>query len=55
MTAGRCWTDVDAAFRRGIIYAVVGESGCGKCTLFDALAGLCRYSRLRSAGRRGAA
>lgn len=42
---GRAVLDgVDAAFRRGVIYAVVGESGCGKSTLFNALAGVCRYS-----------
>ena len=35
--------DVNAVFRRGMIYAVVGESGCGKSSLFGALSGLYRY------------
>ncbi len=34
---------VDAAFQRGMIYAIVGPSGCGKSTLFGALSGLYRY------------
>ena len=34
---------VDASFRRGCIYAVVGESGCGKSSLFSALSGVSRY------------
>lgn len=35
--------DVTASFRRGCIYAVVGESGCGKSSLFSALSGVSRY------------
>ena len=35
--------NVSASFRRGCIYAVVGESGCGKSSLFGALSGLYRY------------
>ncbi len=35
--------DVNASFRRGMIYAVVGESGCGKSSLFGALFGINRY------------
>ncbi len=35
--------NVTASFRRGIIYAVVGESGCGKSSLFGALSGLHKY------------
>ena len=35
--------DVNAVFHRGCIYAVVGQSGCGKSSLFGALSGLCRY------------
>lgn len=35
--------DVNAVFRRGCIYAVVGQSGCGKSSLFGALSGVCRY------------
>lgn len=34
---------VSASFRRGCIYAVVGQSGCGKSSLFGALSGLFRY------------
>ena len=34
---------VTASFCRGIIYAVVGESGCGKSSLFGALSGLHKY------------
>ena len=35
--------DISASFRRGKIYAIVGESGCGKSSLFGALSGICRY------------
>lgn len=34
---------VNAVFRRGCIYAVVGQSGCGKSSLFGALSGICPY------------
>lgn len=34
---------VNAVFRRGCIYAVVGKSGCGKSSLFGALSGLYPY------------
>ncbi|MEA4954309.1 MAG: ATP-binding cassette domain-containing protein [Pseudoflavonifractor sp.] len=34
---------VNASFRAGCIYAVVGESGCGKSSLFGALSGLYSY------------
>lgn len=34
---------VSARFCRGQIYAVVGESGCGKSSLFGALLGMYRY------------
>ena len=37
-------SNVNASFRRGCIYAVVGESGCGKSSLFHALSGVCAYS-----------
>ncbi len=53
---------VNAAFRGGEIYAVLGESGCGKTSLFNALAGILRYrgqallegKDLRRKQRRGA-
>lgn len=35
--------DVNAGFRAGGIYAVLGESGCGKSSLFGALSGLYAY------------
>lgn len=34
---------LNAAFRSGMIYAILGESGCGKSSLFGALSGLYRY------------
>lgn len=34
---------IDATFRRGCIYALLGASGCGKSSLFSALSGVCRY------------
>ena len=37
------FTDVNADFRSGCIYAIVGESGCGKSSLFGALSGLYSY------------
>ena len=40
----RILENVNAAFHRGLIYAVTGDSGAGKTTLFKALAGLCPYS-----------
>ena len=36
-------TDISASFRAGRIYAVVGQSGCGKSSLFGALSGLYSY------------
>lgn len=39
----RILKDINAVFRRGCIYAVVGQSGCGKSSLFGALSGICRY------------
>lgn len=35
---------INAAFRTGCIYAVTGESGCGKSSLFGALSGLYPYT-----------
>ena len=35
--------DINASFRSGHIYAIVGESGCGKSSLFGALSGLYPY------------
>ena len=35
--------DVNGVFRRGCIYAVVGQSGCGKSSLFGALSGIFSY------------
>ncbi len=35
--------NINASFRRGLIYAVTGESGCGKSSLFGALSGLYKY------------
>ncbi len=35
--------DVNASFRRGVIYAVLGQSGTGKSTLFSALSGVLPY------------
>lgn len=35
--------DVNVSFRRGRIYAIVGESGCGKSSLFGALSGLYQF------------
>lgn len=51
---------ISASFRRGCIYAVLGESGCGKSSLFSALSGVSRYGgqallsgrELRRLGRR---
>ena len=37
------FTDINAEFRSGCIYAIVGESGCGKSSLFGALSGLYSY------------
>ena len=39
----RILEDISASFRRGLIYAVLGESGCGKSSLFGALSGLYKY------------
>lgn len=35
--------NVNGSFRSGCIYAVLGESGCGKSSLFGALSGLYSY------------
>ena len=35
--------NVNSSFRSGCIYAVLGESGCGKSSLFGALSGLYSY------------
>ena len=35
--------DVNASFRRGMIYAVLGQSGSGKSSLFGALSGIIPY------------
>ena len=35
--------DVNASFRRGMIYAVLGQSGSGKRSLFGALSGIIPY------------
>lgn len=37
------FTDINAEFHSGCIYAIVGESGCGKSSLFGALSGLYSY------------
>lgn len=44
--------NVNASFRRGKIYAIVGESGCGKSSLFGALSGLYKYSGTAFLGER---
>ena len=36
-------TDITATFYKGGIYAIVGQSGCGKSSLFGALSGLYKY------------
>ena len=36
-------TDINATFYKGGIYAIVGQSGCGKSSLFGALSGLYKY------------
>ena len=36
-------TDINATFYQGGIYAIVGQSGCGKSSLFGALSGLYKY------------
>lgn len=35
--------DVNVTFKRGGIYALLGQSGCGKSSLFGALSGMYRY------------
>ena len=37
-------SNISIAFQPGHIYAVLGESGCGKSSLFGALSGLYRYN-----------
>ncbi|MBQ3574218.1 MAG: ABC transporter ATP-binding protein [Clostridia bacterium] len=36
--------NLSAAFQSGMIYAILGESGCGKSSLFGALSGIYRHS-----------
>jgi len=36
-------SDINATFYKGGIYAIVGQSGCGKSSLFGALSGLYKY------------
>ena len=44
--------DVNASFASGKIYAIVGESGCGKSSLFGALSGLYKYDGAARLGDR---
>ena len=36
-------SDVNITFKRGVITAIVGRSGCGKSSLFNALAGITKF------------
>ena len=47
----RILENVNASFCRGGIYAIVGESGCGKSSLFGALSGLYQYDGSAKLGR----